>query len=116
MSHVHLDVFFDYLIECALRHVVDRLKGCRKIHHGRKAKIALGNVDRAHLPGKIVHVLEKMAMDGAQPRKRARLERIEQPGFEELSRAQLRQALLFARKLDLVYDSQLVLKHRCIPS
>ena len=115
MSHIHFDIFFDYFIECALRHFVDRLKSCRKIHYRRETEITLGNIDRTHTTGEIVHILEKMTMNGAKPRERAHFERIEQPHLEQLPRTQFRQALFFARQLNFVRNSQLVPKHRRIP-
>ena len=87
MSDVHLYVFFDDLFERPLGHVVDGFQRCGKVNHRGEAKAALRDVDRAHAPGKVIEVLEQVAVNLRQSGKRPGFERAENPLVVELEGA-----------------------------
>ena len=67
MSDVHLHVLLDDFVEVGLGHLPNRLKRLGEVDGGREAESALGDVDRAHFTGEIVHVLEQVSVDLREP-------------------------------------------------
>lgn len=63
VRHVHLHILGNDLVKGRLRHGPDVLQSCLQIEDGRKAEIALCNVDRAYLPRKVVYPIKEVFVD-----------------------------------------------------
>ena len=56
---LHVDLTVVDLAECRPGYLSDCLQGIGEVDGGYKTESSLGNVDRAHLAGEIVHILNR---------------------------------------------------------
>ena len=116
VGDIHLHIFFDDLVKGGLRHLVDVSKRRLQIHQRRKAEIALCQIHRAQLTGKVINIFKQIFVNCLQSREFTRRERIEYAVFKQFYRLFLAEAFFFTGKVGGACQPQFIFQcHRASP-
>ena len=109
VGNIHFHIFFDDLVKGELGHLVDVGQCCFQIHQRRKAEIALRQIHRAQLTGKVINIFKQIFVNCLQSREFTRRERIEYAVFKQFYRLFLAEAFFFPGKIGGACQPQFIL-------